>query len=366
MSLLLDARKKILGSHASASESSSELHLQATSERADSRSTVVARDTGKNLFAAKSSVADKPPSINKNLLFALGGTVLLLGGGFGYLSSLDTDNNHLTVPRRTLSSVTEANNAPPPNEPVLPTEESVAPSLLVAEITAPTQSPDSPSAVARETAWPTTATQPPRVRSAVTSPKLVQAGQAASTDMVDPLLANAYQAYQNSDFDSAQKSYLAMLAKDSRNRDALLGLAAIAQQRDETGVSMQYYQRLLKINPRDPAANAALSSMDNEDGNTESRLKTLLREQPNAAPLHFALGNQYATESRWSEAQQAYFNAHSIAPDNPEFALNLAVSLDHLGQEKAALQYYQRALQLDHGHDLDRATINLRIQELSN
>jgi Flp pilus assembly protein TadD len=83
--------------------------------------------------------------------------------------------------------------------------------------------------------------------------------------------------------------------------------------------------------------------------------------------LHFALGNYYAEQARWGEAQQAYFNAYRLEPDNAELAFNLAVSLDRLGQKKSAAQYYQRALQLDPEHNagFDHAKISQRIEELT-
>ena len=51
-------------------------------------------------------------------------------------------------------------------------------------------------------------------------------------------------------------------------------------------------------------------------------------------------------QGRWGEAQQQYFKAFSAEPENADFAYNLAVSLDHIGQPKLALDYYRRALAL--------------------
>ena len=108
---------------------------------------------------------------------------------------------------------------------------------------------------------------------------------------------------------------------------------------------------------------SALSDSDNR----ESRLKTLLNEQQNSSSLHLALGNYYAEHDRWAEAQQSYFNAYKLAPDRAELAFNLAVSLDRLGQNKAAAQYYRRALQLDPENHagFDHAKISQRIEELT-
>jgi tetratricopeptide (TPR) repeat protein len=100
---------------------------------------------------------------------------------------------------------------------------------------------------------------------------------------------------------------------------------------------------------------------------SESRLKTLIANQPDVSQLHFSLGNQYAQQSRWSEAQSAYFKAYSLDPENADFAFNLAVSLDQLRQKKPALEYYQRALSLTAKRpaSFDSAQARTRVQELS-
>ena len=98
---------------------------------------------------------------------------------------------------------------------------------------------------------------------------------------------------------------------------------------------------------------------------SEAKLKQLLAEQP-AGFLHFALGNLYATQKRWPEAQQAYFQAYHLASDNPDYAFNLAVSLEQIGQTKPALTYYQRALALQQqrGAGFERAAVEARIAQL--
>jgi Flp pilus assembly protein TadD len=171
---------------------------------------------------------------------------------------------------------------------------------------------------------------------------------------IDPILQLAWEAYHHNDFESSFTHYSEVLHlnavnRQSPNRDALLGLAAVAQQRSQDGLAVQYYNQLLAVDPLDADAQAGITSLlgENSLAGTESRLKNMLEQHPEAASLHFALGNLYAEQARWSEAQQAYFSACSAQPNNAPFAFNLAVSLDHLGQGKLAAQYYRRALQLD-------------------
>ena len=165
---------------------------------------------------------------------------------------------------------------------------------------------------------------------------------------VDPLVARAYEAYNAGDLATAKTGYEQALQRDPRNRDALLGLAAIDQRTGNPDMAEIRYQRLLELDPRDSQALAGQLSLrsQNDPVQTESRIKSLLATQPDAAHLRFALGNQYAQHGRWSEAQPEYFRAWTAEPENPDYAFNLAVSLDQMRQPKLALEYYQKALAL--------------------
>lgn len=190
-----------------------------------------------------------------------------------------------------------------------------------------------------------------------------------SDGAVDPALLAAWQAYRNGDLGAAWQRYSDVLRRDAKNRDALLGLAAIAQQQSQDATAARYYEQVLALDPRDPLAHAGMSALfgaTNAEG-MESHLKLLISQQPQSSALNFALGNRYAEQSRWAEAQQAYFNAYNIDPGNAQFAFNLAVSLDHLGQGKSATQYYQRALQLDKSGNsgFDRGQVQQRLHELT-
>ncbi len=191
----------------------------------------------------------------------------------------------------------------------------------------------------------------------------------APTLSVDPLVEQAYEAFQRNDLAAARDGYQRALAREPTNRDALLGLAAIDVRSGQLNSAEARYLKLLEIDPRDSHAVASLISLRGQldPVASESRLKSLIASQPEAALLHFSLGNQYAQQSRWSEAQAAYFKAHSVDPENADYAFNLAVSLDQLHQGKLALEFYQRALALTdrRAASFNPAHARLRVQELS-
>jgi tetratricopeptide (TPR) repeat protein len=162
----------------------------------------------------------------------------------------------------------------------------------------------------------------------------------------DGTMERAHEAFARGDVELARSIWLRTLQTDSRNINALHGLAAIAQQEGRADQANALYRRVIEVDPKDAVAHAALFALNvpTDARQAESQLKAMLAEQPAAPQLNFALGNLYAAEARWAEAQQAYFKAHVADAANPDYLYNLAVSLDHLHQTRLAAQYYARAL----------------------
>jgi Flp pilus assembly protein TadD len=187
---------------------------------------------------------------------------------------------------------------------------------------------------------------------------------------VHPLVAAGYAAYQAGDMERARASYQAALADEPANRDALLGLAAVETRAQRFEAAAALYRRLLVADPRDAHAQAALLALrapQTDPVSTESRLKALLATGPEEGVLYFTLGNQYAQQSRWPEAQQAYARAAALEPENPDYLYNLAVSHEHLRRPEAALGLYRRALilGLERPASFDPSAAQARVQALS-
>jgi len=330
-------------------------------------SELLARNAGRNLFSAKSNVSATPKigGINRNLLIALAGTILILFVGAAFFWYLDSFSTTPPVLPRMPPVPIVAAPAPSPTPPA---------QIVAAPQTADDAVNDAPSS----TTTVTPATSPRKSASAhrpQRNNKQPAAQQRAAVaidkqqeaESLDSLIGNAYRAYRSGNYDESRLLYVSVMNKDKQNADALLGLGAIAQRLGEDSTAAQYYLRVLALDPRNAVANAGISSLS-KNPNSESLLKGLLREQRDSAALHFALGNIYASQSRWGDAQTAYFNAYTIDSKNAELAMNLAVSLDHLGQEKMAVGYYQRALELDDGKQsraLNHEQIAQRLEELA-
>ncbi len=161
-------------------------------------------------------------------------------------------------------------------------------------------------------------------------------------------LQEGYRALRSGDIMTARRHYRRAVELDPSNRDARLGAAAVAQRQGNAAAAIEHYRRVLADHPRDPYARSGLASLEStaDPRQIESELKTLLKQDPNAHALRYALGNLYARENRWSQAQSAYFEAFRAAPDEADYAFNLAVALDQLGKRESAIEYYGEALEL--------------------
>lgn len=173
----------------------------------------------------------------------------------------------------------------------------------------------------------------------------IQISRSNTSQGVNPNLLGAYNAYVAGRDTEAQTLYKKVLQKDTRNVDAILGLGAIAEKQGRQSDALGWYQKVMEIEPRNAMALAAFYGNQPADDNTASSLKNLIAKEPNNANLHADLGNTYAEQSQWAEAQQAYFEAYRLNP-TAENAFNLAVGLDQMGKPRLALPYYQQAMEL--------------------
>ncbi|HEY6094202.1 MAG TPA: tetratricopeptide repeat protein [Gallionellaceae bacterium] len=366
MSLLLDALKKSGTAHPQEGEGQAapggkpELSLEAHPDKPRAAASAPAsgnvstsRSAGENLFAAKKA----PAASRFNYSLGLVPTALIIGSVLGIAGAIYVWYE-IQPPKQ------GARHVPPP---VPVTASTPAPRPLIQPVPATVEA--APQVVAQNSqSSKTSHARPVRKARPPQRDGNIQIEHQPEVATVNPTLAAAYQAYQQGDYASAWQRYREVLSRDPNNRDALLGLAAIAQQQGQDDTSKFYYRQVLALDPRDPVANAGMASFASGDtASKESRLKQLLTQNPQSPALHFALGNLYAGQSRWSDAQQAYFNAYSLESTNASFAFNLATSLDHLGQNKLAAQYYQQALQLDPSGNagFDRAATEQRLNKLN-
>lgn len=358
------------------------------------------------VFVANRAVSTPNSYFNLLLIGVAGAAIILLGfQGYAYLQSLSSPQTapaQLNVPSVSPAPVQAINveETSPQNEPELNTqvaamgvdaerkindevlaEQSAQPNFTEDEALKKTkQNPFNKSAAkakvtnsVENTALSTEEPQPSvNARSSQKAPlKLITKSAVAG---VDSTLWAAYEALNRGEDATAQQHYRVVLQKDVRNVDALLGMAVIAQRQGRDTDAAGWFHKVLEVEPRNVIAQAALIDVKEGDAesnrveqNSESHIKSMLAQQPEAANLHAALGHAYAEQGQWASAQSAYFEASRLAPQNPDYAFNLAVSLEQMRKSDLALEQYKRALALLNQSGAlspDRVTLETRIQAL--
>lgn len=181
-------------------------------------------------------------------------------------------------------------------------------------------------------------------------------------------LAVAHAAFLAGHLDLARSAYHEALRADPASNAASNGLASLALRRGEVDEAIAWFRHSLRLAPHDALAHARLADLDTAaPAAIENRLRQIIAAQPTEASLHFALGNALARQRRWSEAQHAYFQAHTLDPEDPDTLFNLAASLDHLHQPAPAEAFYRRALSAAAHRPaaFDGALASRRLQDLS-
>ncbi len=163
----------------------------------------------------------------------------------------------------------------------------------------------------------------------------------------EDVLFEAYSSYEKGNLVQAQTDFESVLSMNPQNEFALIGLGNIFASKQQYLDAMSYYQQALSAQPSSLNAFEAIANISGHvDLNREWKfaLLNMLQDHPKSSTLQYALGNLYATEQDWLAAQEAYFQAASLEPDNADYLVNLAVSLDQLGKYKSAARYYTEAL----------------------
>jgi tetratricopeptide (TPR) repeat protein len=281
-------------------------------------------------------------------------------------------------------------NAPPrpPAAPTPPPAAGIAPSVASAPSSVSIVSPVQPAAPAplpapRENPVAEAAQrrvlellrEPPKAAgsntgaaSAAPAPAAVQLERSVEKARIPADVAGGYDALRSGDLAESRRRYEAALAADATSVDAHLGLATVEARAGRPSAAALYYRKALQLDPRNATAVAGLAALADfsRADDLETQLRSDLARHPGSAALHATLGNLYASQSRWTEAQAAYFEAHRLQPASADTLYNLAVSLDHLGQARLAADYYGRALEAARGQSaqFDAARASRRLAEL--
>ena len=285
----------------------------------------IATEQALSALINKSNQHSKQAHLKQTITISVLVALLLIGSGLFFYIKMDTASQEIFIADNNQASV---------NRSIEPIQQVSRPIITkTKKIVSPKK-----AAVNKKTA-------PIKIAKKTKSIKIVHTEK---QDPVSTLILEAYNQFHHENYKQANNLYNQVILREPKNRDALLGLSAIAIKQQRYEFARQKYQYLLRLNPKDSFAIAGISSIKNDIDPqlNESQIKFMLKEKPDAAHLYFALGSLHSSQNKWPEAQSAYFSAWSAENKNADYAYNLAVSLDHLDKRSRALDFYKLSLKL--------------------
>lgn len=314
---------------------------KAAVNQASSISSKIESEQALSALINKSNQHSSKEQMKRSISIAILVTLILIGSGLYFFIEMQTTSQQVYTG--------QSNATPIIRQVEKPIETSATQTIVDNKPTIIDKTPTAPS-ISKQSVQVKSVAPKIKQRSTTTpaEKKILNIVRTKKVDPIHQLLSEAYKAFHRNDFKTAESLYTQVLQRESKNRDALLGIAAIAIKQQRYEYARQKYQYLLKLNPRDSIATAGISSIENQIDPqlNESQLKFMLKEQPDSPHLYFALGSLYSSQNKWPAAQSAYFSAWSADNKNADYTYNLAVSLDHLGKKDQALDFYQLSLKL--------------------
>jgi Flp pilus assembly protein TadD len=177
----------------------------------------------------------------------------------------------------------------------------------------------------------------------------------------------AWQKMAAGQHEEALAQYRRVLARQPDDIESLVGAASLLHRAGDREAAYQHYRRALAIGPQHAGAMSGLLQLMGEadPATAESRLKDFIETHAADDSAHAALGQLLARQGRWSEAQGAFFQAHTQRPERASHAYNLAVALDRLHHSKQAIEFYRLATTLRSPGDVPVAAARQRIEKLT-
>ena len=280
-----------------------------------------------------------------SFLLGLGGDLRALAGIFGLDSEMGKTNAVVVTAAPAAPILTEIQPGVPATVVAMPPE-----TAALAATPSTVSAPPAPT-VARA---PRTPTVRPRPRDAPALPIQTPVpndnawASVQSSSSGPSILEIAYQDLISGRLPEAGAAYAQALAVNPQERDALLGLAYIAQRQGRKDESLSFYKRVLRQEPGNVTARAGILSLnpsgDLQDFGNQSR--EVAEQNPDSAAAQSALGHALVRQDRLADARVAFSRAMQLAPEVPRHAFNLAVAFDRLHNYDEAQRYYERAVSL--------------------
>ncbi len=136
----------------------------------------------------------------------------------------------------------------------------------------------------------------------------------------------------------------------AEDADALFEQARAAEERDDPATAERLYQRLMKMDPQDPAAAFNLGNLLRATGRAleaETAYRAAVKADPDYAPAWYNLADVLDEQSRTADGIDCLKRALAADPGYADAMFNLALFLQKLDRPAEAARWWRRYIELD-------------------
>jgi tetratricopeptide (TPR) repeat protein len=166
------------------------------------------------------------------------------------------------------------------------------------------------------------------------------------------LLAQALSLHQSGRRAEAEAAYLALLAAEPANAQALHGYGVLRHQSGDSATAVELISRAIALAPGTAECHFNLALAYLRVGRLDAAVSAFgeaARLAPGWPQPHYDLGNTHAAAGRLDEAARAYRAALRLKPDYLEAGVNLGNVLKDAGKLDQAIATYRRVLRAHPG-----------------
>lgn len=155
----------------------------------------------------------------------------------------------------------------------------------------------------------------------------------------------------------ARDAYLAILRINPRHADVLHALGIICAQQEEFPEAIEYFQKALQFQARDPSIALHLANVLKIQGlfnQAAELLESTIKKHPDYVPAYNNLGTIYYAQAKFDDAIAAYRHAIAKHPNYIDAYYNLALALTKKNRLEEASHIYKRILETVPEHSAAR------------
>lgn len=180
-------------------------------------------------------------------------------------------------------------------------------------------------------------------------------------------LREAGAAFEQKDWELAEKKYIEVIRLSPRNREAYFGLGNVYLEKGELEDAEEAFQYLVRLNPRHDGGLVKLAEIAEKRGNVEKAIeyydKSLLLED-SKAPRFMKIAELLLSIDKASTALEAVKQAVELEPENPRYLDMLAEVSIKCGDKQSAEDAFQK-LRMANPENQKLEVLRERIEKMS-